>query len=61
MRAVSENPDGAALAGISINRVLYISFGLSTALAVLFLPGGLAGGLDKIKGTFSKRLQFNQG
>jgi branched-chain amino acid transport system permease protein len=33
MRAVSENPDGAALAGISINRVLYISFGLSGALA----------------------------
>ena len=39
MRAVSENPDGAALAGISINRVLYISFGLSTALAAA--GGGL--------------------
>ena len=39
MRAVSENPDGAALAGISINRVLYISFGFSTALAAA--GGGL--------------------
>ncbi|MEJ2170284.1 MAG: branched-chain amino acid ABC transporter permease [Desulfobacterales bacterium] len=39
MRAVSENPDGAALAGISINRVLYIAFGLSTALAAA--GGGL--------------------
>jgi branched-chain amino acid transport system permease protein len=39
MRAVSENPDGASLAGISINRVLYISFGLSTALAAA--GGGL--------------------
>ena len=33
VRAVTDNPDGAALAGVPINRVLYISFGLSTALA----------------------------
>jgi branched-chain amino acid transport system permease protein len=33
MRAVSENPDAAALAGIPLNRVLSYSFGLSGALA----------------------------
>ena len=33
MRAVSDNPEAAALAGISINRTLYVSFGLSAALA----------------------------
>jgi len=30
---VSENPEAAALAGIPINRILYLSFGLSAALA----------------------------
>lgn len=33
MRAMSENPDAAALAGIPINRILSVSFGLSAALA----------------------------
>jgi branched-chain amino acid transport system permease protein len=33
MRAVSENPEAAALAGIPINRILSVSFGLSAALA----------------------------
>lgn len=33
VRGVTDNPDGAALAGIPINRILYISFGLSTSLA----------------------------
>jgi len=33
MRAVSENPEAAALAGIPINRILAFSFGLSAALA----------------------------
>ncbi len=33
MRAVSENPDAASLAGIPLNRILSLSFGLSTSLA----------------------------
>jgi branched-chain amino acid transport system permease protein len=33
MRAVSENADAAALAGIPLNRIVYMAFGLSTALA----------------------------
>ncbi len=33
MRAVSENPEAAALAGIPINRILCFSFGVSAALA----------------------------
>lgn len=38
----------------------FLIYGLIIITAVLFLPGGLAGGLDKIKGAFSKRVQFNQ-
>jgi len=42
LRAVSENPDGAALAGIPIGRVLYFAFGLSASFAgaagVLLIP-----------------------
>ena len=33
MRAVSENPEAAALAGIPINKILCFSFGVSAALA----------------------------
>lgn len=42
MRAVSENPEAAALAGAPITRILYLSFGMCTALAgaagALLLP-----------------------